>query len=281
MKELLVVARYNENLDWLKTVKQDYIVYNKGPDDLPDWMTNVVQLPNIGREEYAYLYYIYSNYDCLADRVIFCQAETTMHSPDFLKLLNVSNCFAKIQPLSYGYNARVPGYKFTYLSRCVRLNNYRIHVDMFDSSLRRFHKGTNAFIDAGSEWLYLVLREFFQSSDVRQECISILKLEERKFNNMNITPMCYSSIFSVDKDKLQTYNISYYQYLLDLQYELESWKWTETAKDIVKNIGIPELYKQRIIFGWIMEFMWLELFRYEPPKELYTIDNIMRKNFFI
>lgn len=87
-KMTMVVARYNENLDWLKEVPWNYIVYNKG-EDLPAWIKNEIKLQdNIGREAYAYLTYIVDNYDTLPDYIIFAQGYPFDHSRDFIKKIN-------------------------------------------------------------------------------------------------------------------------------------------------------------------------------------------------
>ena len=62
MKTEIVVARYKENLDWLKKIKKSkdikITVYNKG---LPDIDIPFIQLPNTGRESGTYLYHIINN----------------------------------------------------------------------------------------------------------------------------------------------------------------------------------------------------------------------------
>lgn len=84
----MVVARFNEDLDWLKKVPWNYIVYNKG-EDLPAWIKNEIKLQyNIGREAYSYLKYIIDNYDTLPDYIIFAQGNPFDHSRDFIKKIN-------------------------------------------------------------------------------------------------------------------------------------------------------------------------------------------------
>ena len=84
----LVVARYNERLEWLKDVDekaqedQGYkllsevnkiTIYNKGDNE--DFFrptgSRVVQLTNCGREGHSYLYHIVQHYDDLCDVTIF------------------------------------------------------------------------------------------------------------------------------------------------------------------------------------------------------------------
>ena len=60
----LVVARYNEDVNWLKKVPKNIniILYNKGKDDI---QFKFIKLDNIGRESHTYLYHIINNYDKL------------------------------------------------------------------------------------------------------------------------------------------------------------------------------------------------------------------------
>ena len=71
-----VVARYNESLEWMleppfNQIK--YIVYNKGVND--DFckmnVVSVVKLPNVGRCDHTFLYYICTHYGNLPSVVLF------------------------------------------------------------------------------------------------------------------------------------------------------------------------------------------------------------------
>jgi hypothetical protein len=73
----LVIARYNEKLEWIKMPpfqNYEYIVYNKSDNrhfTNTSKCTNVIQLPNVGREPHTYLYHIIQNYDTLKDITVF------------------------------------------------------------------------------------------------------------------------------------------------------------------------------------------------------------------
>ena len=96
----LVIARYNEDISWLKHIKNKKItVYNKGKDNV-----NGIQLPNIGRESHTYLTHIINNYDKLSDMTIFCQGDPFFHSPEIIKLIEKSDLFEPIQPLTWYYS---------------------------------------------------------------------------------------------------------------------------------------------------------------------------------
>ena len=75
----IVIARYNEPIDYW----QDYLpistIYNKGKNNLQH--TNII-LDNVGRESHTYLYHIINNWDNLAETTLFTQCNMSMeHKP--------------------------------------------------------------------------------------------------------------------------------------------------------------------------------------------------------
>jgi Protein of unknown function (DUF3431) len=66
----LVVARFNENIDWSRDLGVAVRVYDKGPYG---------GLPNVGREAHTYLHHVVSRYDSLADWTVFCQGDPLPH----------------------------------------------------------------------------------------------------------------------------------------------------------------------------------------------------------
>ena len=71
VKKTIVVARYNENVDWVKPF--NHFIVQK-----------CEHLPNIGREPTSYLWYIVENYDNLEGRYFFSQGNPFTHRKDFL-----------------------------------------------------------------------------------------------------------------------------------------------------------------------------------------------------
>ena len=80
----IVVARYNENLDWIPDApfnKYNAIVYNKGPNSNFTKTSNikrVVPLENVGRCDHTYLYHIVTNYNNLAEITVFLPGSCNM-----------------------------------------------------------------------------------------------------------------------------------------------------------------------------------------------------------
>lgn len=82
----LVLARYQEDLDWLQGQNWPRtVIYAKGRSQSPldvDFDFVEIRLPNIGREVHTYLHHIVHNYDSLADITIFSQAGIEAHVHD-------------------------------------------------------------------------------------------------------------------------------------------------------------------------------------------------------
>ncbi len=76
----LVVARYHEDLAWLRNIPPQVRahVYDKSLDG---------NLPNVGREAHTYLHHIVENYEALPDLTVFAQGRPFDHAFDFHKTL--------------------------------------------------------------------------------------------------------------------------------------------------------------------------------------------------
>ena len=72
----IVVARYNENIDWTKKINHKVTIYNKGKSDIEN---NHIKLKNIGREGETFLYHIVNNYKNLDDITVFLQGNPFEH----------------------------------------------------------------------------------------------------------------------------------------------------------------------------------------------------------
>jgi hypothetical protein len=85
----IVIAHYNENLDWVSELDLTYInkiwIYSKSP--LPN---NYISLPNIGRESHTYLHHIISRYPNFPENIIFLQGNPFGHH-ESIKPNNVEN----------------------------------------------------------------------------------------------------------------------------------------------------------------------------------------------
>lgn len=93
----IVVARYRESLSWLCTwpaprVRRVFVYDKSGSEPPTDGMCPGVQvvpgLENVGREAETYLRHIVTNYDDLADRIVFTQADISEHRVNLKQLID-------------------------------------------------------------------------------------------------------------------------------------------------------------------------------------------------
>jgi hypothetical protein len=92
MKKRICVAKYKEDTNWVRNLKEfEIIVYNKNNDiDIdeyniksePYFIDDIkhIDIPNIGREAHTYLYHIVNNYDNLYDYEVFTQGDPFDHT---------------------------------------------------------------------------------------------------------------------------------------------------------------------------------------------------------
>jgi hypothetical protein len=83
---LIVIARYNEDIEWSKKYSSNVLIINKGNNI--EGIENQIFYPNVGREGHSYYKYIVDNYDNLDDYIIFLQGNPFDHSPDIIKILD-------------------------------------------------------------------------------------------------------------------------------------------------------------------------------------------------
>ena len=117
---IIIVARYNENVDWLNRLIEQHswinkiIVFNKGEDNINNKHEDIISIVNLcnkGREGETYLHYIIDNYDTLPEHVWFIQANPFDHSPDIITLfsdISISQYNRKYQGLTYRYLENIP-----------------------------------------------------------------------------------------------------------------------------------------------------------------------------
>lgn len=91
----LVVARYEEDISWVKNIPEDLytrmIIYNKGTDaefDLPK--SQVIPLPNFGREGHTYLTHIVNNYDNLPDITFFVPGSSKTNQEKMRRVMKIA-----------------------------------------------------------------------------------------------------------------------------------------------------------------------------------------------
>jgi hypothetical protein len=84
----LIVAQYNENVDWISNIDLDIVVIKKGVD-----------MDNVGREPSSFLYFIVNNYDTLDGYYYFVQGNPFDHCPNLYDMLKAEPDTKEYTPL--------------------------------------------------------------------------------------------------------------------------------------------------------------------------------------
>ena len=258
MKTEIVIARYNENLDWLKKIKKSkdlkITVYNKGPDDI-----NVpfIKLPNIGRESHTFLYHIINNYDNLADQTIFCQGDSIFHSPDFLELINKHRKkFEPVQPLTAWY-ADVQDHQLEIppkplLDQTENLwfgKKGRVHVEYKDNNFVTMYP--YFYTDNWINKLNMFLKTSYGIDNPLKFNVDRFRLKDVDLDYL--IPHCYSAIFSINKEAIMDNSVDFYNNIMSiLIYD-------------VRNFS----QNKKLDHGLYLERLWLVIFNYKKYNKNY------------
>ncbi len=99
-----VIARFQEDLQWIEKLKIPWVIYNKGPDTLPaSLLRHSLQRPNVGRESETFLHHIVENYHQLPDYLVLLQGNPLEHCPGLFSILESHRPTQKVIPLSANY----------------------------------------------------------------------------------------------------------------------------------------------------------------------------------
>jgi hypothetical protein len=183
----LVIARYNEDLNWLKNDpfnKYSAIVYNKGVnDDFYKTDSNkVIKLENVGRCDHTYLYHIIQNYDNLADVTIFLPGSADMS-------YKIERAKRQVLEVEKHKNTVFIGSRHN----DVKTHHYNFQLDEWKASDSR-----NYSVNSENKLLLADIRPFG-------------KWYESHFKDIVVHYVVLSGIFAVSREHIRQHPKSYYE----------------------------------------------------------------------
>jgi hypothetical protein len=267
MKTEIVIARYNEDLSWIKKLPKSIkiTIYNKGNDDIEH---SFIKLPNIGRESHTYLYHIINNYDKLADQTIFCQGDSIFHSPGFLNLIKNRKLFEPVQPLSAFYwpEGEPPYYFYNppkHLldeTKNLWIKGSPVHVEYLDNNFVTKYP----YFYSQYHYIKLVqLVKYYYNID------NVFKFFVERFRLKNVDlddlfPVCYAGLFSVNKNVILENSVDFYNNIMSmLLYDFRfNVRYSNDYSIVNKSI-------KPIDWGLFLEKLWLVIFNYKKHNKHY------------
>lgn len=173
----IIVARYNENVEWTKQFN-NVLIYNKG--ELLDPEYRQIILPNVGREGHTYFQYIYDNYYNLDEYTIFLQGNPYDHSPKLNKCIDYLYEKINVTTIKFAYLSEKMLY--TDFNGCPHLPNSGIQIHIryvFYKLFGKIIEQQKLIFGAGAQ--FIVSRERIHSRP-RGIYLKIIKLLEYDSN---------------------------------------------------------------------------------------------------
>ena len=189
---IIVVSRYNENLEWLNYEpfnKYFIIIYNKGINN--NFKINsqhkIIKLDNVGKCDHTYLYHIISNYDNLSNKIIFLPGSNNIK----IKLEKSIKLIRYIE-------------KYKELVNIGEITNYNIKNIYYNFKI--------------DNWKTSHIDNFLINNIIETEKANIRpfgKWYEHHFNNKNVNFISWFGIFAISKDIILQKPKEYYKIFLD------------------------------------------------------------------
>ena len=185
MDKRLIIARYNEDLEWLKKYKDFKItVYNKGETLSDNKFFDIINLENKGRESHTWLYHIVNNYHYLNEFNIFLQGK-----------IDDLDCMAYKNPNDY----------------LNKINKYGFSVSRY-GLLGPFHWDWNVKINKDIRY-----KKQWEKNEISRSKIGFRNFAKNLFPEIPLfVATSYSGCFAVKKEVIQQNNLLFYQELLDV-----------------------------------------------------------------
>ena len=224
---VLVVARYHEDLAWLKDVPSnfDIIVYNKDVTreaNIPhDRAITIIPRDNVGREADTYLTYIIDHYDTLPETIVFCQGDPFPHSPHFIDLLKLSDTWSPYQSLTLQY---LPGIPPPAVHKLFGTHDWfyteRISTHTL-SSIRFYDAGVAHLCDA-----YLKDYNLSIGTNIIHHHMSLVGLEDLISPDQDVIEFEYAAQFAVKADQVLKHPTKVYS---ELRQKMQRKQWFEAS----------------------------------------------------
>ena len=185
MDKSLIIARYDEDLDWLEKYKDFKItVYNKGSRFKNKKFFKVINLENKGRESQTWLYHIVKNYYNLDEINVFLQGK--IDDLDCMAYKNPNNYLKKIN--KYGFKA----------------SRYGI--------LGPLHWDWNVNIQKDNRY-----KKQWENNEISRSNIGFRNFAKELFPSIPLfVATSYSGCFAVKKEMIMQHDIVFYQKLLTI-----------------------------------------------------------------
>jgi len=230
----IIVARYNEYIEWVLPYNDIAIIYNKGNFlDLP--FKNIIYLNNIGREGNTYLHHIINNYNNLSQKCIFTQGDPFPHNNTILFGIDNYEKTDEIQPLGLKYTDEFPEREF--VEKYKITTNYGLVYSIFliDNNLHCPDFTDNGMLSINESHY----RRYPEDNSICEGFLKRSKFPIEK--SLEVIKFNFCALFSITSAKIKKHDVSIYE-------------------NLIRELTI--FYHQGGDNGYILERLWLYIFDY-------------------
>jgi UDP-galactopyranose mutase len=230
-KNILVIARFKENLDWIKQILDNkYIdkifIYNKGPfiDNLKHPKIKIQDCLNIGREGGTYLDYIIFNYHNLPENIWFLKADPFKHNPNFLELMkeDIINKYIdnNFQTLTTRYKENIPPAQYYNENNIFNFSNKAKTIKYFINKDNFQLQGHSYFFDDNHDKnVYQKFKIKYNNESILNYLCKFIGIGEPENEIIEYT---LSACFFVKSKQIKRFNLSVFKNLRTFLYETDS-----------------------------------------------------------
>ena len=185
MHKRLIIARYNEDLEWLKEYSDfEITVYNKGENLKENKLFQVINLENKGRESHTWIHHIVNNYYHLNEVNIFLQGK-----------IDDLNCMAYKNPNDY----------------LDKINKYGFSVSRY-GLLGPFHWDWNVNINKDIRYV-----KQWENNEISRSKIGFRNFAKELFPEIPLfVATSYSGCFAVKREAIHLNDLLFYKKLLNI-----------------------------------------------------------------
>ena len=185
MDKSLIIARYDEDIEWVKKYNDFKItIYNKGNKLEDEPFYKIINLENKGRESQTWLYHIVKNYYQLDEINVFLQGK-----------IDDLDCMAFSNPNDY----------------LEKINKYGFAASRY-GLLGPFHWDWNVNIEKDIRY-----KRQWENNEISRSSIGFRNFSKKLFPDIPLfVATSYGGCFAVKKDMILLQSIGFYEELLDI-----------------------------------------------------------------
>lgn len=234
---------YDDLLNFCKTNHLPLLVFNKNDDLKKDEeivktkteMFTLIDIPNFGRCDYGFLYYIIKNYNDLPDKILFTKSNFMYEN------INLNYALSN----EYDYITVGKFLKYGIFDESYDINKL-LSKDVHRNNIETFFSSKNNSSEFGDTFKSYLTRDFYEIVFGNLE-----NIPKEPVPNMGFGPC-----FVVIRDLIKAHDISVYESLIDTFYPGKGhWSKWENHTDEETEIGVGKRYHDNLLRFWSTLFI--------------------------